>query len=104
MNAQQKLNISVYNQIIKFYTTATTFSISSESSDHKRRWSGEFTSDLIQQLSNELLETVDDLMDYVSSNQKEDIFSMNEEGLKIVFKYVINKKEKIKEIIFPLAV
>ncbi len=43
-------------------------------------------------------------MDYVTSNQKEDIFSMNEEGLKIVFKYVINKKEKIKEIIFPLAV
>ena len=80
------------------------FSISSESSDHTRRWSGEFTSDLIQQLSNDLLETVDDLMDYVTSNQKEDIFSMNEEGLKIVFKYVINKKEKIKEIIFPLAV
>jgi hypothetical protein len=65
---------------------------------------GEFTSDLIQQLSNDLLETVEDLMDYVISNQKEDIFSMNEEGLKIVFKYVINKKEKVKEIVFPLAV
>lgn len=65
---------------------------------------GEFTSDLIQQLSNDLLETVEDLMDYVTSNQKEDIFSMNEEGLKIVFKYVINKKEKVKEIVFPLAV
>lgn len=70
MDSPAAIKITLPRHILSFYMDQNAMVIVVESTDHTLRWNGKFNNDLIQQLSNDFLESVEDFMDYLLSNQK----------------------------------